>query len=83
MVLAKYDVPKAVLGVLERLNVQHVSILGRRGSFQAALTTNELREMMSHIRIYGPTYLTALEDNGPKLTRQQSRMHLAASAEGL
>ncbi|OJT15441.1 NADPH:adrenodoxin oxidoreductase, mitochondrial, partial [Trametes pubescens] len=75
-VLAKYDVPKPVLEVLERSNVQHVSILGRRGPFQAAFTTKELREMMNlpgaSMVPLDPAYLTAPEGS-LKLTRQQSR----------
>ncbi|KAL1947183.1 hypothetical protein VTO73DRAFT_14144 [Trametes versicolor] len=86
LILAKYDVPTAVLEVLECSNVQHVSIFGRRGPFQAALTTNGPREMKTLLNASlvprDPAYLTAPECN-PKLTRQQSRTFLAASAEGL
>ncbi|KAF9036036.1 FAD/NAD(P)-binding domain-containing protein [Hymenopellis radicata] len=45
-VLRGYDVPEDVLAVLERSTVKHVSIVARRGPFEAAFTTKELREMM-------------------------------------
>ncbi|KAH9985080.1 hypothetical protein BJV77DRAFT_1034193, partial [Russula vinacea] len=44
---ANYDVPASVLNVPHRAAVRHVSILGRRGPLQAALTTKELRELMT------------------------------------
>ncbi|KAI0357170.1 FAD/NAD(P)-binding domain-containing protein [Trametes cingulata] len=74
-VLAKYDVPQHVLEVLERSAVEHVSIVGRRGPFQAAFTTKELREMMNlpdaAMEPLDPQILKAPE--GVQVTRQQSR----------
>ena len=46
-VLTKYDVPQHVLDVFSRSTVKHVSIIGRRGPFEAAFTTKELREMIN------------------------------------
>ncbi|KAK0490614.1 hypothetical protein IW261DRAFT_1601430 [Armillaria novae-zelandiae] len=46
-VLRPYDVPETVLSVLERSSIEHVSIVARRGPFDAAFTTKELREMMN------------------------------------
>ena len=73
--LAKYDVPDSVLAVLERSAVEHVSIVGRRGPFQAAFTTKELREMMNLTDAsMVPLERTVLEPaEGTELTRQQSR----------
>jgi adrenodoxin-NADP+ reductase len=74
-VLQTYDIPEHVLEVLRRSNVKHVSIIGRRGPFQAAFTTKELREMVNlteasmvpiNQRLLTPT-------PGEPLTRQQSR----------
>lgn len=45
-ILRQYDVPSNVLALLERSAVQHVSILARRGPFDAAFTTKELRELI-------------------------------------
>ncbi|RPD56878.1 FAD/NAD-P-binding domain-containing protein [Lentinus tigrinus ALCF2SS1-7] len=74
--LAKYDVPTPVLDVLRRSAVQHVSIVGRRGSLQAAFTTKELREMMnlpdSSMVPLDPALLADVEGT-TMLTRQQSR----------
>src|SRR5882762_10007882 len=41
--LAKYDIPEEVVDVLSRSNVKHVSIVARRGPFEAAFTVKELR----------------------------------------
>lgn len=73
--LQQYDVPGPVLDVLRRSAVQHVSIIGRRGPFEAAFTTKELREMMNleeaSMDPLDPTILQPPE--GVQLTRQQSR----------
>lgn len=73
--LEKYDVPEPVLEVLRRSSVKHVSIIGRRGPFEAAFTTKELREMInledSSMVPIDPSHLMVPE--GTKLTRQQSR----------
>ncbi|KAG7445922.1 FAD/NAD(P)-binding domain-containing protein [Guyanagaster necrorhizus] len=45
--LRPYDVPESVMSVLERSTIEHVSIVARRGPFDAAFTTKELREMMN------------------------------------
>ncbi|KAH9850435.1 FAD/NAD-P-binding domain-containing protein [Lenzites betulinus] len=75
-VLAKYDVPQPVLDLLARSAVQHVSIVGRRGPFQAAFTTKELREMMNlpdaSMVPLDPALLTAPVGR-PAPTRQQAR----------
>ena len=73
--LAKYDVPDPVLAVLERSAVEHVSIVGRRGPFQAAFTTKELREMMNLSNAsMVPLDSSILQPaDGAELTRQQSR----------
>ncbi|KAI0667556.1 FAD/NAD-P-binding domain-containing protein [Trametes maxima] len=74
--LAKYDVPTPVLAALERSAVQHVSIVGRRGPFQAAFTTKELREMMAlpdaAMVPLDPALLVPPE-GAPAPTRQQAR----------
>ncbi|KAI0822091.1 FAD/NAD-P-binding domain-containing protein [Trametes gibbosa] len=75
-VLAKYDVPQPVLEVLARSAVQHVSIVGRRGPFQAAFTTKELREMMNlpdASMVPLDAALLSAPPSGPALTRQQAR----------
>ncbi|KAJ7600966.1 hypothetical protein C8J56DRAFT_911732 [Mycena floridula] len=73
--LAKYDVPETVLQVLERSKVRHVSILGRRGPFEAAFTTKELREMMNlpdaAMVPISPFFLNPPSETKP--SRQQSR----------
>ena len=74
--LAKYDVPKSVLDVLSTSNVEHISIIGRRGPLEAAFTTKELREMIN----LPETYMVPLHPSltkpepGQTLTRQQSRI---------
>lgn len=73
--LAKYDIPEEVVDVLSRSNVKHVSIVARRGPFEAAFTVKELRELMnlpeaSMVPI-DPSLLTPSQD--AKLTRQQTR----------
>ena len=74
--LEKYDVPEPVLDVLRRSAVQHVSIIGRRGPFEAAFTTKELREMMNleeaSMDPLDPSLIQIPE--GVQLTRQQSRI---------
>jgi adrenodoxin-NADP+ reductase len=73
--LAKYDVPDSVLDVLSRSQVRHISIIGRRGPFQAAFTAKELREMMDlpGAAMY-PIDPDLLEAPGVDLTRQRSRI---------
>lgn len=74
--LEKYDVPTSVLDQLARSNIKHVSIVARRGPFEAAFTAKELREMMalpdaSMIPI-DPAILAPPPDT--HLTRQQNRL---------
>ncbi|KZP25826.1 nucleotide-binding domain-containing protein [Athelia psychrophila] len=45
--LAKYDIPEALLAVLARSTVRHVSIVTRRGPLEAAFTVKELRELIN------------------------------------
>ncbi|KAH9896009.1 FAD/NAD-P-binding domain-containing protein [Cubamyces lactineus] len=77
--LAHYDVPRSVLDVLQRSRVRHVSIVGRRGPFQAAYTTKELREMMNlpdaSMVPLDPALIAHPEqaNGGVALTRQQTR----------
>jgi adrenodoxin-NADP+ reductase len=74
--LAKYDVPVPVLDVLASSRVKHVSVIGRRGPFQAAFTTKEVRELM-HLPLasMSPIAPALLEPPaGTTLTRQQSRV---------
>ncbi|KAF7983765.1 hypothetical protein HWV62_18962 [Athelia sp. TMB] len=73
--LARYDIPQAVLAVLARSTVQHVSIVARRGPLEAAFTVKELRELMnlpgaSMVPI-DPALLAPPPDTA--LTRQQTR----------
>ena len=80
--LAKHDVPRSVLGVLEKSKVRHVSIVGRRGPREAAFTTKELREMMTLPNAPmappdGEIMKEAMADSegsGGPLTRQQKRL---------
>jgi adrenodoxin-NADP+ reductase len=74
--LGKYDVPVPVLDVLASSRVKHVSIVGRRGPFQAAFTTKEVRELM-HLPLASmvPIAPALLEPPaGMTVTRQQSRI---------
>jgi adrenodoxin-NADP+ reductase len=74
--LEKYDVPASVLDVLSRSAVKHVSIIGRRGPYQAAFTTKEIRELLTlpnaSLVPMPADMLTPPE--GMELTRQQGRM---------
>ncbi|CAE6404242.1 unnamed protein product [Rhizoctonia solani] len=73
--LAPYDVPKSVLEVLEQLQVQHVSIVGRRGPPQVSFTAKEVREMMTLEGVGMHPIDPALFDVGTEgLSRQQSRL---------
>lgn len=73
--LAKYDVPDPVLDLLSRSQVRKVSIVGRRGPFQAAFTAKEVREMMDLSEAaMTPLDDTVLEAPNTDITRQQSRI---------
>ena len=75
-VLEKCDIPEPVLDVLRSSAVRHVSIIGRRGPFQAAFTTKELRELTTLDGVsmvpLAPELLVPTPD--AKLTRQQTRL---------
>jgi adrenodoxin-NADP+ reductase len=74
--LEKYDVPMPVLDVLSRSTVKHVSILGRRGPYQAAYTTKEIRELLNLPNAsMAPIPADVLAPpEGTPLTRQQGRI---------
>ncbi|KZP25842.1 FAD/NAD(P)-binding domain-containing protein [Athelia psychrophila] len=74
--LAKYDIPEAVMAVLARSTVKHVSIVARRGPLEAAFTVKELRELInlpgaSMVPIDPPLLMPPPET---RLSRQQTRM---------
>jgi adrenodoxin-NADP+ reductase len=74
--LSQYDVPESVLELLSRSAVKHVSIVGRRGPYEAAFTTKELRELMN----LPEASMIPLEPSllqprpGATVSRQQSRI---------
>ncbi|KZT30109.1 nucleotide-binding domain-containing protein [Neolentinus lepideus HHB14362 ss-1] len=73
--LAQHDVPEHVLHLLRRSAVKHVSIIGRRGPFEAAFTTKELRELTNlpdaSMVPLDPALL--VHAPGRTVTRQQAR----------
>ncbi|KDQ58182.1 hypothetical protein JAAARDRAFT_35002 [Jaapia argillacea MUCL 33604] len=75
-ILSKYDIRSSVLDVLATSAVKHVSIVGRRGPYEAAFTTKELREMINLTEAsmvpIEPDLLNPSE--GKVVTRQQGRM---------
>ncbi|CAE6443031.1 unnamed protein product [Rhizoctonia solani] len=73
--LAPYDVPQSVLEVLRRLQVQHVSVVGRRAPAQVSFTAKEVREMMALEGVRMHPIDTSLFDLGAEgLSRQQNRL---------
>jgi len=74
--LSKYDVPQPVLDTLSRSAIKHVSIIGRRGPFEAAFAVKELREMMNlseaSLAPLAPQLLNSPPDG--RLSRQQTRI---------
>ncbi|CAE6516698.1 unnamed protein product [Rhizoctonia solani] len=73
--LAPYDVPQSVLGVLERLQVQHISVVGRRAPPQVSFTAKEVREMMTLEGVGMQAIDPSLFDIGAEgLSRQQTRL---------
>ena len=74
--LRQYDIPERVLAHLAKSTVKHVSIIGRRGPYEAAFTAKELREMLDLPGVVmdplPPEVLQPKE--GIKPTRQQSRI---------
>ena len=74
--LRRYDIPERVLSNLAKSTVKHVSIIGRRGPYEAAFTTKELRELLDLPGVVmGPLSPEILQPKeGIKPTRQQSRI---------
>ncbi|KAJ1309643.1 hypothetical protein OPQ81_006410 [Rhizoctonia solani] len=73
--LGCYDVPQSVLEVLEKLQVQHVSVVGRRAPAQVSFTAKEVREMMALEGVGMHPIDHSLFDIGAEvLSRQQSRL---------
>lgn len=74
--LRRYDIPEQVLDHLVKSTVKHVSIIGRRGPYEAAFTAKELRELLDlpgvAMHPLSPEILQPRE--GAKPTRQQSRI---------
>ncbi|KAH7341001.1 hypothetical protein B0J17DRAFT_341939 [Rhizoctonia solani] len=73
--LAPYDVPQKVLEVLEQLQVQHVSVVGRRAPPQVSFTAKEVREMMNLEGVGMRSIDPSLFNIGAEgLSRQQTRL---------
>jgi adrenodoxin-NADP+ reductase len=73
--LAPYDVPQNVMNFLKQMQVQHVSIVGRRAPAQVSFTAKEVREMMTLEGVGMHPIDTSLFDIGAQgLSRQQSRL---------
>jgi len=74
--LRRYDIPERVLAHLAKSTVKHISIIGRRGPYEAAFTAKELRELLDLPGVVmdplPPEILQQKE--GVKPTRQQSRI---------
>ena len=74
--LKQYDIPERVLAHLAKSTVKHVSLIGRRGPYEAAFTAKELRELLDLPGVImdplPPEVLQPKE--GIKPTRQQSRI---------
>ena len=74
--LRRYDIPERVLTHLAKSTVKHVSIIGRRGPYEAAFTAKELRELLDLPgAVMDPLPSEILQPKeGMKPTRQQSRI---------
>lgn len=73
--LAPYDVPQGVLDVLNQMQVQHVSVVGRRGPAQVSFTAKEVREMMNLEGVgLKPIDPELFKLGAEGLSRQQSRL---------
>jgi len=74
--LRRFDIPERVLAHLAKSTVKHVSIIGRRGPYEAAFTAKELRELLDLPGVVmNPLPPEILQPNeGIKPTRQQSRI---------
>ena len=74
--LRRYDIPERVLAHFAKSTVRHVSVIGRRGPYEAAFTAKELRELLDLPGVVmeplPPEILQPKE--GIKPTRQQSRI---------
>ena len=74
--LRLFDIPERVLAHLAKSTVKRVSIIGRRGPYEAAFTAKELRELLDLPGVVmdplPPEILQPKE--GSKPTRQQSRI---------
>lgn len=74
--LKRYDIPEQVLAHLAKSTVKHISIIGRRGPYEAAFTAKELRELLDLPNVLMeplPPGILQPKD-GIKPTRQQSRI---------
>jgi len=74
--LRQYDIPERVLAHLAKSTVEHISIIGRRGPYEAAFTAKELRELLDLPNVLMeplPPEILQPKD-GIKPTRQQSRI---------
>ena len=74
--LRQYDIPERVLAHLAKSTVKHISIIGRRGPYEAAFTAKELRELLDLPGVVmEPLPLDILQPKeGIRPTRQQSRI---------
>ncbi|KAG8747596.1 NADPH-adrenodoxin reductase [Ceratobasidium sp. 414] len=73
--LATYDIPQSVLEVLNQMQVQHVSVVGRRGPAQVSFTAKEVREMMNLEGVgMKPIDPELFKLGAEGLSRQQSRL---------
>ena len=74
--LRQYDITERVLAHLAKSAVKHISIIGRRGPYEAAFTAKELRELLDLPNVLmeplSPQILQPKD--GIKPTRQQSRI---------
>ena len=74
--LRQYDIPERVLAHLTKSTVNRVSIVGRRGPYEAAFTAKELRELLDLPGVVMKSLPPAIfqSKEGFKATRQQSRI---------
>ena len=74
--LRRYDIPERVLAHLAKSTVKRVSIIGRRGPYEAAFTAKELRELLDLPGVVMDPLLPEIlqPKEGIKPTRQQSRI---------
>ena len=74
--LRQYDIPERVLAHLAKSTVKHISIIGRRGPYEAAFTAKELRELLDlpNVLMKSLSPVILQPKDGIKQTRQQSRI---------